>query len=335
MLDPHALEEELRRLRREGRPEDESTAPYVDLRMVVFNLVVVTFQERLASEAADMLAALASQHPCRALIIHATADGGEAGLSARLAAHCQWSPGGTRQICAEQVFLGARGPTVDHLASIAAPLLLSDLPVIVWWLGVPRPDAVFEQMVDLGDRLLVDSDAFPAPVDLLRRLLEVTRRAARGCAVGDLAWTRLEPWRELVAHCFDGRLAPCLTQIREATVEHGGEAVPTQAVLAAGWLRAQLGLGLPVRIQGIGGQAGLSAIRLRAFDRRRPVYCALERQADSILVETRDRIARTRTVHPLPRAETDLLARALAQYGRDPVYERAVAHAPAPPRSAL
>ncbi len=331
MLDLRALEEELRRLRSEGPPDGESAGRYIDVRMVVLNLVVVTFQERLASEAAEMLATLASHYPSRALIIHATPEGGGVGLEARLAAHCQWSPGGTRQICGEQVFLRARGPLVDHLPSIVTPLLLSDLPVVVWWLGVPRLDAaVFEQMVDLGDTLLIDSDTFPAPAGTLRRLLKVTGRAARGCAVSDLAWMRLDAWRELAAHSFDGRLAACLGTMQEATVEHGGHDAPAQAVLAAGWLRAQLGQNLPVRLQAVAGPAGLRALRLRALDRRRPVHCTLERRGDTIVVETRGGFASTRTVLLPAPAGTDLVARALAQHGPDPVYERAVGHAPAP-----
>ena len=86
------------------------------------------------------------------------------------------STDGEERVCYEEVVLGVHGEVAEHLDGIVAPLLIHDLPIHVWWPGDPPfGDAVFDQLVELGDRLIVDSSRFRRPP---RRDAAPRRRAA-------------------------------------------------------------------------------------------------------------------------------------------------------------
>jgi glucose-6-phosphate dehydrogenase assembly protein OpcA len=83
-------------------------------------------------------------------------------------------------------------------------------------------------MVDVTDRLIVDStewDDLPYPY---RRLAELFERTA----VSDIAWSRTSRWRALLA-----TLWPDIADVRTIRVR-GTQA---QACLLTGWLRSRLG----------------------------------------------------------------------------------------------
>ena len=76
------------------------------------------------------------------------------------------------------------------------PLLIHDLPTLVWWPGDPPfADPVFDQLVELSDKLIIDSSDFSDLLLGYRRLANLRRRSG----VGDLAWKRLGWWQELTA----------------------------------------------------------------------------------------------------------------------------------------
>ena len=83
------------------------------------------------------------------------------------------------RVSTERVILHAHGEPARHLASLAAPLLIPDLPVILWWPGRPQFDSpLFDDLCELADRLVVDTDEGFDDADL-KRLLEVARRQTR------------------------------------------------------------------------------------------------------------------------------------------------------------
>ena len=107
--------------------------------------------------AADALAGLGERHPSRTLLLLPQDDESD-GLAARVHLECYELPGIERLLCSEVVELRLGGGRSKAPASIAAPLLLPDLPVFLRWRG--RPDfgsPVFGQLVDMVDRLVVDS----------------------------------------------------------------------------------------------------------------------------------------------------------------------------------
>jgi hypothetical protein len=175
--------------------------------------------------AADTLAGLGARHPSRTLLLFPQADGEDA-LSARVHLEFYELPGVEGHRCSEVIELRLRGARADAPASIAAPLLLPDLPVFLRWRG--RPDfgsPVFGQLVEMVDRLVVDSAEWPDVPAAYGELVELFDRAA----VSDIAWRRTLPWRRALAQAWPD-LPDRLT------------GPPAETALVAGWLRARAGI---------------------------------------------------------------------------------------------
>jgi glucose-6-phosphate dehydrogenase assembly protein OpcA len=109
------------------------------------------------------------------------------------------------------------------------PLLVPDLPVFLRWRGpLPFGAQELEQMLDVVDRLVVDSREWPDAGADLARLPEMFPRVA----VSDISWGRTLAWRAGVADLWP--------DVRDAAVLRvaGPEA---EALLLQGWLSGRLG----------------------------------------------------------------------------------------------
>jgi hypothetical protein len=175
--------------------------------------------------AESTLLGMAERHPSRTLILVPRPDDRD-GLDVQLSLRC--FPIGDRAVCGEVIELTLRGNRAIAPASIVLPLLISDLPVFCRWRGEPPFGAgEFEQLVQVADRLIVDSTEWDSLPDAYARLAELFERTT----VSDIAWARTERWRSLLASLWPG-----VADVRELRV-HGTRA---QAYLLAGWLRSRL-----------------------------------------------------------------------------------------------
>jgi len=121
------------------------------------------------------------------------------------------------------------GEVSDHADSVVLPLLLPDAPVVVWWpVGAPEVPSK-DPLGALAQRRITDLYAAENP-------LEALAARARAYAPGDtdLAWTRLTPWRSMLAAALDQAKA----RITSGAVE--AEADNPAAELLARWLEARL-----------------------------------------------------------------------------------------------
>ncbi len=169
-------------------------------RASVLNLIVMVPDEEAASRVVETMIGLGVRHPSRAIVLAADPKAAGPTLSANITAHCNPGPQGAEPVCFEVVVLRVHGEAADHLTGIVAPLLIHDLPTHIWWPGDPPfADPIFDQLVEMGDRVVVDSDEFSDLLHGLRRLTTLRRRSG----VGDLAWRRLAWWQELTAEFFD------------------------------------------------------------------------------------------------------------------------------------
>jgi glucose-6-phosphate dehydrogenase assembly protein OpcA len=189
-------------------------------RASVLNLIVTVVDAEAADRAVQTLMGLGVRHPSRAIILVPERSPTDAPLDARISTHCHETSGGGDRICYEEVILTVRGEAAAHLSGVVAPLLIHDLPTHVWWPGDPPfADPVFAQLVEMADRVVVDSSDFSDLLGGLRRLAGLRRRSG----VGDLTWERLSWWQELTAQFFDAprfrRYLPNLSRlwIRYAT----------------------------------------------------------------------------------------------------------------------
>ena len=226
-------------------------------RTSVLNLIVTVEDAEAAERVVRTMMGLGVRHPSRAIVLvpEQTTKGDL--LDASISAHCHETPGDERErICYEQVVLTVRGEAASHLSGVVAPLLIHDLPTFVWWPGdPPLRNPIFDQLVEMGDRLIVDSSDFSDLLTGLRRLSTLRRRSG----VGDLSWGRQAWWQELSAQFFDAprfrRYLPNLNRlhVRYAVASVGGqpaaddEVAPgcasplAQALLYAGWIATRLG----------------------------------------------------------------------------------------------
>lgn len=158
--------------------------------------------------------------------------GGEASVFCRVE--------GNKQVCGELITLRARGSGRDEAHSLVASLLLPDLPVYVWWQGMPpQGDHLFEELVKLADQVYFDSNTFTHPTGGLTAMA-----ALEGIAVGDLNWRRLTGWRQLVAQLYDvPDRQESLRFVRSIDVHYIANTEPynpNRALLFVGWLAARL-----------------------------------------------------------------------------------------------
>lgn len=168
-------------------------------------------------------------------------------LDARVTATAHTIPGTDRQLSYEEIRLTAAGEVAEHVDSVVVPFLLPGVPVFVWWPGdPPMQHALLEQMTELCDRLVVDSGDFTDAARDVAGLAQVSRERRSQCAVSDLNWSRLTPWRELLAQLYDlPHVRPFLATPARITVVSDGGGTPAglsaQALLLIGWLCARLG----------------------------------------------------------------------------------------------
>jgi glucose-6-phosphate dehydrogenase assembly protein OpcA len=173
-------------------------------------------------KAEETLAGMAERHPSRTLLLVPAPDADD-GLDARLAIRC--FPVSDRAICGEVIELTLRGNRADAPASIVLPLLVSDLPVFCRWRGDPPfHSGPFEQLVDIVDRLIVDSSEWDELA--YAELAELFGRVG----VSDIAWARTDEWRRELAGYWPG--------IREQEIRVRGPRA--EAELLRGWLNARL-----------------------------------------------------------------------------------------------
>lgn len=292
------------------------------LRACTMTLVVVTEQDDDRQELGETLAALMPEHPARTLVVRLTGPGDSA-LTERVYQQC-WMPfGQRRQVCCEQVEISATDGALGDLPSVILPLSVADLPVFLWArsprvFGMPE----FDALAQLADKEIIESGRMN-PSDAVVRM---QRRLARGPVLGDLAWTRLTRWRNMLAQIFENRerLAR-LGDVKRVLVRHSGEKQNTSAILLGCWVRDAIGGSAEVAFaKGEWPGAG-----------RAPLVLSIGLEGDGINLELRrdqDRMVTTidgtsQCTH-LPMATPYLLMREeLGITRRDPVFEQTLASA--------
>jgi glucose-6-phosphate dehydrogenase assembly protein OpcA len=225
-------------------------------RASVLNLIVTVPDELAADRVVGTMLGLGFRHPSRAIVLVARPNSGGPSLDAAVSAHCH-AFHGDEQVCYEEVVLTVRGEPASHLDGVVAPLLIHDLPTLVWWPGDPPfADPIFDQLVEMGDRLIIDSSDFSQLLLGLRRLATLRRRSG----IGDLSWKRLGWWQELTAQFFDApRFRRYLPNLNRVLIKYAlppaygsgpapdpndpapGVASPiAQSILYASWIASRL-----------------------------------------------------------------------------------------------
>ncbi|MDX6412683.1 MAG: hypothetical protein QOH23_93 [Gaiellaceae bacterium] len=174
----------------------------------------------------DVLEGLAERHPSRTIVLVPEPDEAD-GLEANVSVEA-FPSGEGRQICAETIRIQLKGDRASAPASVVQPLFLPDLPVFLRWRGVPSFDSVpFESLIDVVDRLIVDSTEWPDLPAPYAGLASVFDRVV----VSDIAWARTSRWRRQLASLWPG-----IAEVKRIRVT----GTAAQAQLLGGWLRSRL-----------------------------------------------------------------------------------------------
>ncbi|MER7513568.1 glucose-6-phosphate dehydrogenase assembly protein OpcA [Streptomyces lavendulae] len=216
---------------------------------MVLTLVIVTDEEN-AYDALKSANDASHEHPSRIVVVvkrvsRSPRSRRDARLDAELRVGADAGSG-------ETVVLRLHGELVDHAQSVVLPLLLPDAPVVVWWPEGAPADLAGDPLGALGQRRITDTYSSEKPVATLGE-----RAAAYAPGDTDLSWTRITPWRSMLAAALDQQSL----SVTSATVE--GEDENPSCELLAMWLADRLGV--PVH-RALSGGPGLTAVRLETKD---------------------------------------------------------------------
>ncbi len=188
---------------------------------MVMTLVIVAPEE---DAAAAMLAAkrASREHPSRVLGVILGDARGAAHVNAQVGSGDGW--GG------ETALIRLKGEVVKHAESVVLPLLLPDSPVAIWWPTDAPSDTASDPLGALAQRRITDS----ATVARGKSTAMLTQARSYASGNTDLSWTRLTPWRALLAASLDQHPL----KVTGATVT--AERVSPSADLLVAWLTDRL-----------------------------------------------------------------------------------------------
>ncbi|HEY8979061.1 MAG TPA: glucose-6-phosphate dehydrogenase assembly protein OpcA [Streptomyces sp.] len=212
---------------------------------MVLTMVIVTDEEN-AYDALKAAGDASREHPSRTLVVirrvsRSPRDRTQSRIDAEILIGADAGTG-------ETVVLRLHGEVSDHAQSVVLPLLLPDAPVVAWWPVDAPVDPANDPLGALAQRRVTDSFAAEQPVR------ELTARA-KSYAPGDtdLAWTRITPWRSMLAAALDQ------VTCEVTSVEVEGEEFNPSCELLAMWLADRLDV--PVR-RTLSAGPGLTAVRM-------------------------------------------------------------------------
>ncbi|NED93380.1 glucose-6-phosphate dehydrogenase assembly protein OpcA [Streptomyces sp. SID11233] len=269
---------------------------------MVLTLVIVTDEEN-AYDALKAASDSSREHPSRIIaVIKRVSRSPRARRDARLDAEVRV---GSDSGSGETVVLRLHGELANHAQSVVLPLLLPDAPVVLWWPQDAPADPAKDALGALAQRRITDTYSAEHPIDEL-----AVRAATYRPGDTDLAWTRITPWRSMLAAALDQQPA----EVISATVE--GESDNPSCELLAMWLADRLGV--PVQRTTSDGP-GLTAVRMTTKSGDIVLDRADGSLATLCMVGQPDRAV------ALKRRETaELLAEELRRLDPDNIYESTV-----------
>lgn len=364
-FDVEAIEHQLSNLWKKRLPETPTSPADVPTRTSVLNLVVCAVTESLAERTERVVDHLSIHHPSR--IIYFAPEPGESPFETKVEAHLT-IPGDNepqRPIVYEQIAIATPPDALPHIPSIINSLVLPDLPTFIWWPGQPPlHDRQLPPVIEVADRLIVDTVEFNHCLSNLVRMAGLHRKLDTCGCVCDLNWRRLDHWRQMIAQFFDMPAYQwALDDVDRLIVEygqsHGAAHNPIQALLLTGWATSRLGWEL-TRLNAVeedgtarflvtspGGSdvsvelrpkraprrynGQLLSATLHASDGRTAGTFEAARIGDLDTIQMTARVAGTddicRAVHSVPRDIADLLVEELRALNPDQYYEQALIEA--------
>lgn len=188
---------------------------------MVMTLVFVV-DEDAAEDAMETARAASREHPARVLGVMIGDGRGAGQVDARVGIGSGWT--------GETALIKLTGAVTKHPESVVLPLLLPDSPVVVWWPAKAPADPADDPLGRLARRRITDAAA--VPTGKAKAMLTQCHAYAPGNT--DLAWTRITPWRALLAAALDQHRGKVTSALVAA------ERISPSADLLSAWLADRL-----------------------------------------------------------------------------------------------
>jgi len=224
---PDRIEAALRGLLAERHAENGGFAPARALNMIAF------VDRQWSGEIANRLRGVGRYHASRLVVL--SYEPGRERLDARATVASEGDPRpGELSLLRETVVVELGDRHLDDLATIADPLVVTDLPTLLW--SPHGHNEIIEGLLGLAQAVLLDSVDEPDFCAAIERARALSKRAY----VVDLAWLRSTPWRERIATAFDPpAMRRELRTVADVAIRHHPESA-IAAMLLVGWLASRL-----------------------------------------------------------------------------------------------
>jgi glucose-6-phosphate dehydrogenase assembly protein OpcA len=214
------------------------------VRAASLTLIVPVMPGQSADDLVTAIDRVTVVHPCRAILVVLDDDTPEP--IALLNSHYRRPSVEEAGRYWEEIRIVAPARAVHQAMSAASTVVLPGLPVQTWWPGAVAFDGdLYNHVVEVSDRLLLDTARFREPRGSLAALAGAIEISHESIAFGDLSWARLNPWRVLTAELFDAPVdQEMLVSIERVVVEYCRSAdayESVQALLFIGWFASRLG----------------------------------------------------------------------------------------------
>jgi glucose-6-phosphate dehydrogenase assembly protein OpcA len=308
LIEPEKILKDLRNLWNDlGRNAEVSGGV---LRACGMTLVVAAESAADCQELRHTLGVLMHDHPARAIVLRLNE---KPGLDASVFSQC-WMPFGKhQQICAEGIEITAGLTELSHVAQLLLPLIVSDLPAVLWCRGTRVfSENAFTPLLPLVQKIIVDS----APsLDSQAAIATIRELRKQGRMVADLAWTKLTSLRELMASLFEEGTA---SGIKSVQIFYGGDAPTPSSIYFAKWMESALPEARVELKHGAEGTRSLRSIVLSGDSEvmiTRPDKATLEVHAGGRVRRSTARLF----------SEETLMSEELSILGPDPVFDKVLA----------
>lgn len=188
---------------------------------MVMTLVVVVDEDD-AQEAMAAARQASHEHPARVLGVILGDARGDSHINAQVGTGAGWT--------GETALIRLKGEVVRHAESVVLPLLLPDSPVAIWWPSDAPEDPVDDPLGRLAQRRITDA----AAVSRGKRTAIHAQCTTYHPGNSDLAWTRITPWRALLAAALDQQ------PLRVTAASVTAERISPSADLLVAWLADRL-----------------------------------------------------------------------------------------------
>ena len=188
---------------------------------MVMTLIIVVPEDQ-AEESMKAAKQASREHPSRVLGVILGDGRGHAQVNAQVGIGDGW--GG------ETALIRLKGEVVRYPESVVLPLLLPDSPVAIWWPVDAPDDPADDPLGALATRRITDCGA----VTRGKRNALVHQATTYAKGNSDLSWTRVTPWRALLAAALDQH------HLKVTRASVAAERISPSADLLVAWLNDRL-----------------------------------------------------------------------------------------------